>query len=410
MIRSGHPIIIINTYTAGSASVGVIATEITNARSDLLEWIKSELEEVIDRRRTAGVKDEIDMLAMSILTLAIDKSIIELIARLLGGRKPAKKSRSLHGAGSWGSMDADSYKVCVPRAFAHFGRLVGQVWGAAFGCSLTEDADFGISRRANDAAEQLSAENCLLFLADWGERLTEAALRFRTRRPTELPEIEKLGDEAEDEKLTPIIAKQDAEEAANARADARIAAWVTTSTVASTAGVKRQASGAATKPSPSSSTASAGQPVVATLVQQPAAGTPSGSTAPGQQQPPLSKSAKRKAAAAAKAAALAGGIAVQPSATFAHVAKGGTIIQPTPAQLTQLVPPNGSGQPAAGAPSSATGGGGGSSSSSGWVPSFQPASIHRLYTDSACLRLLIPSCLARLVPAAISPIHPSVIS
>ena len=54
--------------------------------------------------------------------------------------------------------------------------------------------------------------------------IIQVCLRDARRRPTELPDIEKLGDEAEDERLTPIITKQDAEEAANARADARIAA------------------------------------------------------------------------------------------------------------------------------------------------------------------------------------------
>ena len=356
MIRSGHPISPSLSRTA-HASVGVIATEITNARSDVLEWIKEQLEDVIDRRRTASVKDEIDQLALAILTMLWDAANVLLAVHLLGGRKPSKKSRSLHGAGSWGVLDQASYKVCIPRAFSHLGRIIGQVWGVAFGCSLTEGADFGISRRADAAAEQLSCENCKLFLLDWGERITEAAERFRTRRPTELPDIEALGDETEDEKLTPIITKQDAEEAAEARADSRV-----TQLLAS-AGVKRPAS------SPAASSAS--QPVVAQLVAQPSGGAQA--AAPSGQQPPLSKTAKRKASAAAKAAALASGVQpAQPQpkqtpVTFAQVAQGGQVRLPTPAQIAAVGPA---------APAAAA-----SPAAAGWAPSFQPGEFQRPFSD-----------------------------
>ena len=213
------------------------------ARSAALEWVKEQLELVVDARRVASVSEDIETLAIGILTLHLD---FGMVVRLLGGRKPSRKGTSGYGAGTWGSHDEASYKVSVPLAMERLGHIITRLWGEGLGCHVSDEADFGIARRARDAVSQLSAANALAFFTDYFERLSMAAERFRTRRGTAVPDLEALGEESEETKLEPIISKQDAEAAAEARATELFNARAAQLLAQAQAGIKRTAAGTPT--------------------------------------------------------------------------------------------------------------------------------------------------------------------
>lgn len=248
-----------------SALAGFIATEISCARQAAYEWVKQEIEAIVDKRRVASVADDISNLALTFIHLVIDH---ELIVRLLGGRRPAAKGAASFGAGTWGSTSEGAYKVDIPLAYQHAFKILGKLWGRGFGSPTTEE-DFGLPQRARDTVSQLSAANANAYWVDFWERVALAAEHFRTRASSSVPDFEALATETDEVKLTPIISQQEAQEAARAEATA-VATAVATS-IAS-AGQKRLASGnptAASVASPAPAPAStAGQSGKSTAKQR----------------------------------------------------------------------------------------------------------------------------------------------
>jgi hypothetical protein len=317
--------------------------------ASIKDWAKARLEVVIDKRRVAGVADELELLLVSIFTLVFD---YKLIVKLLGGRRPSDKGKSGHAAGEWGHTDQAHYKVDVPLAMAGLGAILGEVW-TALGATLTEDADFGMSRRARDVVSQLSDVNTAGFYADYFDRLAMAGELWRTRPSAPVPDIEALGDEAEAAELAPVVAKQDTEAIAESTAT-RIAEAHFRSLQAPIAGAKRNAAGNQTGTQPVLATAVAPAAAVARLP-----GTPGPVGAPGTR---AAKRATRTAAhQAAQAAAGTPAAARAPAPAPASVpapASTQAVVAPTPVQ-------------AAAAPAA-----------SAWVPTFLPLSITRLIDKS----------------------------
>ena len=82
--------------------VGLIATELTTARSAITAFIRDEIIAIVDPRREAAVSEDIGTLALGFQTGTFD---VDLLVRLLGGRPPSSKGVASHNQGSWGKMD-----------------------------------------------------------------------------------------------------------------------------------------------------------------------------------------------------------------------------------------------------------------------------------------------------------------
>ena len=147
------------------------------ARELASDFLKTEVEKIIDVERLAEVVDEAHILASQIQSAAIT---YELAVKLLGGLPPAKKGTSKHGQGYWGCTSEAKYKVDVPTTFQHLGRIMAKFWGEGLGCE-TEEAELGMVTMARTVVSSLSAANAKLFFDSYFKKLEMAGIMLRTR-------------------------------------------------------------------------------------------------------------------------------------------------------------------------------------------------------------------------------------
>lgn len=348
---------------------GLIHGNFLMAREMMLEWIKTEIETIIDVRRIASVEDDVNTLALEILKGHIT---YKLARKLLGGRKPSSASergKSIFGTGAWG--DEVPFAVSVVEMAKHLGNILHQVWGKGAGSPMGTEDGFGIERVFREAVASLSEENTGLLAVDFFQRAGLGASRFRTRRGAPPVDWAECAQTSEALKLNPAVDEQNAEAAASQIA-AKVATEVATqiaAMAAAAAGQKRPyvAAAAAGLQTGLATQASGGAP------PSPVKGAPGVPGAPG-----TGKEKRRLRAEAHAAAKMAGAAGAPPATAGAAGAPPATGLAQS--RVTQSAVQAAVASPAAvptavvtHAATAAAGGGGGAAA--GWTPTFAANTI-----------------------------------